>query len=427
MIIFISDLHFVDGSAGEHNVPADAFRIFFCDIAAAANRLVKEGKSIENIKIVFLGDVFDLLRTEMWFDYSAECRPWGSNEAEIEKNGNLILDAIIARNRETFDLIRCDLKKEFDFHVEPERIYLPGNHDRLCNKYPAMRKKIRDCLGIEASEAPFSHSFTDPDHGVFARHGHEYDKFNYEGGLSYGPEDYLRIPIGDPITTELVSKLPYKIMQNPDVEKMDEESRKALERNLQEIEDVRPFSTVIEWLLYQVKKNLSLKEIIECSIDEVVHEFEELPYVKKWYEHHDKWFKFMDEADQIQSFLFLLDKFRIFPSEKMWPLIDKVKGWFAKDDLQAGALKERCDAGVRYVVYGHTHEPLQVPIRIDPDGSAEYVYLNTGTWRKRYYRCAEGQGFIGWKNLTYVTFYTAKERGLNFPSFETWTGTLKSM
>ncbi len=28
MLIFISELHFVDGSAGQHNVPADGFRIF---------------------------------------------------------------------------------------------------------------------------------------------------------------------------------------------------------------------------------------------------------------------------------------------------------------------------------------------------------------------------------------------------------------
>ena len=28
MLIFISDLHFVDGTAGEHNIPTDAFKIF---------------------------------------------------------------------------------------------------------------------------------------------------------------------------------------------------------------------------------------------------------------------------------------------------------------------------------------------------------------------------------------------------------------
>ncbi|MEJ2365241.1 MAG: hypothetical protein P8017_11290, partial [Deltaproteobacteria bacterium] len=60
MLIFISDLHFDDGSAGEHNVPTDAFKIFFEDIAGTADWLTKEGRVIDEIKLVFLGDIFDL-------------------------------------------------------------------------------------------------------------------------------------------------------------------------------------------------------------------------------------------------------------------------------------------------------------------------------------------------------------------------------
>jgi UDP-2,3-diacylglucosamine pyrophosphatase LpxH len=432
MLIFISDLHFVDGSAGEHNVPIDAFRIFFEDIAGTCDWLIKKGRRIDEIKLVFLGDIFDLLRTEMWFDFSVDERPWGDNEAKTEAHANTIFDAIIKKNQDTFDLLKGSLKDQFGPPVEPERIYVPGNHDRLCNKYQGLRDKVCHWLKIPSQRAiPFNHYFENVDYGVFARHGHEYDKFNYEGSTSYKYKDYMRMPIGDPITTELAAKLPWKVMQKDEIKKLPEAEQEALKRNFQEIENVRPFSATLEWLLYQVKKNLILKEVIEDTVDEIIKEFNQLEFVKKWYDHHDKWYDFWDEADKIQSVLFLLEKFKVFPLEKLMPLLQRVKKRFEKDDLLEAAPNEysHLDNRIRYVVYGHTHEPLQVPLHVieDSANSKEHIYLNTGTWRTRYHKCKEGLGFIGWKNLTYVIFYKKEERGMDFPTFETWTGTLKTV
>lgn len=428
MLIFISDLHFVDGSAGEHNVPVGGFKLFFESIAGKCDWLIKKGRPIEEIKIVFLGDIIDLLRTEMWFEYSENEKPWGDNEAKIEAHANTIFDAIIKKNQETFNLLSGNLKDRFDLPVEPERIYVPGNHDRLCNKYQSLRDKICHWLKIPARGVPFEHYFENIDYGVFARHGHEYDRFNYEGGISYKHEDYMRVPIGDPITTELVAKLPFTIMQKDEIKKLPEAEQAALKRNLQEIENVRPFSATLEWLIYQVKKNLTLKEVIEDAVDEIIKEFNQLEFTKKWYDHHDKWYEFWDEADQIQSVLFLLEKFKVFSSEKFMPLLARVKKRFEKDDLLEAALKEysHLDNRIRYVVYGHTHVPLQVPVHVTKD-SKEHVYLNTGTWRTRYHKCKEGLDFIGWKNLTHVIFYKEEERETDFPVFETWTGTLKTV
>jgi hypothetical protein len=87
------------------------------------------------------------------------------------------------------------------------------------------------------------------------------------------------------------------------------------------------------------------------------------------------------------------------------------------------------DSRIRYVVYGHNHTPLQIPIRIvnPPEGPKQHIYLNTGTWRTRYYKCRERLSFIGWKNLAYTVFYTKEERGLDFPSFAIWKGALKTI
>jgi UDP-2,3-diacylglucosamine pyrophosphatase LpxH len=429
MLIFISDLHFVDGTAGEHNVPTDAFKIFFEDIARTADSLIRDKREIEEIKLVFLGDTFDLLRTEMWFDYPETERPWGDNEAKIEMNANTIFDNIINKNQATFELLSSPMKDEFDLPVEPQRIYLPGNHDRLCNQYQSLRAKVCRNLAIPRRTIPFDHYFQDVDYAVFARHGHEYDKFNYEGSISHDYQDYMRVPIGDPITTELVAKLPWKIMQKKKIKKLPKKEREALRRNFQEIEYIRPFSAVVEWLLYQVKKNLTLKDVIEDSVDEVIEEFEQLKFVEQWYEHHDKWDDFWDEADKIQSVLFLLGKFKIFPMEKLMPYLARVSSRFAEDDNLKAAAAEyvHLDDQIRYIVYGHTHEAKQVALRVREDHKdpKEQVYLNTGTWRTRYYKTTEDLGFIGWKNLSYVSFFKKEERGTDVPIFETWTGTLK--
>ena len=194
--------------------------------------------------------------------------------------------------------------------------YLPGNHDRLVNRYSSLRKKVCDCLGIPSA-------WHDPKtlspipmktwrYGVFARHGHEYDKFNYEGGTAYTEGDYQRVPIGDPITTELVARLPYALARRLDaVPGLSPADKQNIIRNFQEIENVRPLSAVIEWLLYQVQQNRTLKEVIEDTVQEVIDYFESLDFVKGWYARHDKWTDWRDEADKIQAFLFLLRHFKL--------------------------------------------------------------------------------------------------------------------
>ena len=79
---------------------------------------------------------------------------------------------------------------------------------------------------------------------------------------------------------------------------------------------------------------------------------------------------------------------------------------------------------------GHTHKSCQVPLMINLNEVSkikEYIYLNTGTWIKNYYECKEDNGFVGWKNMSYVIVYTPDEKPNkhNLSVFETWQGTLK--
>src|SRR5262245_38350994 len=73
-----------------------------------------------------------------------------------------------------------------------------------------------------ASDEPFETTYIDVDHGVIARHGQEWDAFNFEGSEAfklreYVPvplEDYLRVPIGDLIACEIASRIPGVVRDN---------------------------------------------------------------------------------------------------------------------------------------------------------------------------------------------------------------------
>jgi UDP-2,3-diacylglucosamine pyrophosphatase LpxH len=437
MLAFISDLHFADGTAGEHNIRHRAFRYFFDDlitIAANPNNKIKE------VKVVLLGDIFDVIRSTTWLEQPEDERPWGYNEIKIEGHAEKILDAIIQHpeNAQSFGEIQqglAKLKNESPFlESEPRLVYVPGNHDRLCNKYSILRQKVCQAFGITRQQHNpahlFPHRFEEPRYGVFARHGHEFDKYNYEGGDSYTDIDYERVPIGDPITTELVVRLPWELAKRlAPISWLTPVEKETIKRNFQEIDNVRPLAAVIPWLLYQVKRQRRLKEIIEDVVDDVVKDFNRLNYVRLWYGRHDRWTDPFDHADRIQAVLFLLEKFKIFHTERLLSLAEKAKGLFYRDDLQEAAPREffRLDPRLQYVVYGHTHEPLVTPLRTVPafPQPLEHTYLNTGTWRTRHIQATHDDSFLSWKNLTYVIFYREDERPGREARFETWTGTLK--
>lgn len=428
MLVFISDLHFIDGTAGKHNIKPKAFDYFFQDL----NGIIEDANNaIQEVKVVFLGDIFDLLRTCNWFGYPVDERPWGdpNKAAALKVHAETIFDAVIENddNKVSLQQIRDNLAQIKTKVANSEVLYFPGNHDRLVNQWDSLRKKVCDSLGLSHDpQSEFLHFQSFPDYGVFARHGHEFDVYNYEGGPVFGSQDYLQVPIGDPITTELVSRLPYELKQRLDTQPLPPAEKDRIIENFQEIDNVRPLGAVIEWLLYQVKDNPQwLVKLIGETVDKVIKDFNNLDFVKAWFNRHDKWFDPFDKADQIQIALYILEKFNFFSLDKLFSLAAKVGATKFADPLSEAAPDESAllNPSISYVVYGHTHEPLVAPLRIR--GNNEQIYLNTGTWRARYQKSVRDNSFISWKNMTYVIFYRDNERPGRQADFETWTGTLK--
>jgi len=431
MIVFISDLHFVDETAGKQNIPTSAFKLFLSEMKTHSEKTKNKDKEL---KIVFLGDIFDFLRTEEWFKEKEEDRPWGNNTDKMKKRANIILEKIAEKNKDTFKLFsKKNLKNTFK-DTEVETIYIPGNHDRLCWMISDLRQRAIQLLGLNANnEQNFKHFFTDGEHGVYATHGHIFDNFNYEGGSFYTDLDYGLVPIGDPITTEILAKIPYKIMNHVELKnRLSHEKIIQLRRDFQELGNIRPFWATLKWLLYQVNENIAIKDIIEDTVDEVMNEFNDLKYVKNWYKHHDKWYNPFDRADMIQAGIYFLEKFKILSFEKLSGIIEYTIRKISANNDTDGAIKlfSQLNENIQYVVMGHTHFPSQQPLFLrkqDNGRIREYLYLNTGTWIKNFYTCREGYGFIGWKNTNYVVIYTPEEKPNKYdlPVFETWRGVEK--
>ncbi len=225
MLVAISDLHFVDGSVGNHNVPTGAFEnVFLSNIKTLAERV-----KAKEVKLLLLGDIVDLLRTNQWFDLPIVDRPWGKNgiddllhpeqDSVTLQRCAKILGDIYVKNNETFALFR-NLRQHFG-SLPVEIIYVPGNHDRLVNCYPLLRDKICQMMGISSVlsigvDGHFLSSFRAPEYGLLARHGHEFDSFNYAGDDKDSLDGHMEVPFGDVVTTEIAAQLAFLLLPKLD-------------------------------------------------------------------------------------------------------------------------------------------------------------------------------------------------------------------
>ena len=103
-------------------------------------------------------------------------------------------------------------------------------------------------------------------------------------------------------------------------------------------------------------------------------------------------------------------------------------GYNPHDAAREGARREALDAvstaGTRFVIYGHTHVPVQVALAADE--KTEDVYLNTGTYRPGVFRAEDGKSFVGWQRLAYTIVHNEEETAGGcaplVPKFVEWSG-----
>lgn len=456
MLVVISDLHLVDGTAGNHNVSAEAYELWIDEIITLA-----ETQRATELIFLYTGDVFDLIRTEAWFDVALPDRPWGNPainqdplaiSAACRAKAHAILDQVASATRDQLDILGgrapvAALERLDRLHIPVKRAFLPGNHDRLYGVDDGLRQKIDAWLGVspEPMEGLAKHHFLRRDYGLLARHGHEYDVWNFEGraGDALVDSDFLKVPIGDVICAELVAKLPWAIRRELQGAGIESDVVEGVVRRLQDIEDVRPVHAAVQWIYYtaaeirdrsafhpDVKKRVTA--IIEDTIPAVFGEFMEMPFVRAWLGEHDRWTTPFDEADKLKALGALLRHRVSLASVQLFCAAFEKLGLFGDDSLARAALDEAHlqdqRSKIHYVTYGHTHTYEQVALR-KLEGH-EKIYFNSGTWRPRHVQAKNRQDFVGWKEMAYLVFYNEHEDplrrgpGEKGVSFETWSGTM---
>lgn len=453
MIILISDLHLMDGTAGRHQLESGLFEDTLEELGRQATAAISHlPEKDQDIKIVLLGDIFDVIRTERWFledgrnkkiEVPLSVRPWGnSRDKKTESIAFEILSNIIKMNKEILSLLSGREWKRLGFPKRPEVIYIPGNHDRLCNEYPSLRKLVIEALefnGLTYKDL-FPNYYLDKEHGLFARHGHEWDPFNFEGDHQ-NEQSYNQVPIGDVIAAEIASKLPIVVGKKLKEINLPEEDINQICNNFRNLFDVRPMSAIIPWLSFQVKRYDEYGENVQNAINsafrQVGEEFMEIPFVKEWIKKHDRFWNPLDNGDKVQLLGSLLKTFNITNAAwklKLFDLWDTVKEHWTDNKYLAGANKDlqSLPENIQYVLYGHTHDPYKQIIDITKgrkkSEKRERAYLNTGTWRPGYHQSLSENGFSKWKNLTYTIIYKPGEMfagsPVKHPVFEYWTGTI---
>ena len=453
MLVVISDLHFEEeisytipaGDGQEpvrftRNLPAKAFARFVSGLAAEAIR-----NKARRLDLVFAGDIFEITRTPLWWEGAQMlARPFlPANQAGPETDARVlhILEAIAAPGGTVNEALAVFQRLGRGFYIDLPQMterafpvpvhlhFLPGNHDRHANGTPAIRRKVRQLLGMPDSAAPFPNAIPFQVERTLVRHGHEYDYINFNQDLR-GQEriplhlnsaDYMAAPVGDFVALNFAARLGplFRSYHSDEGIRRDPLLRRVYLRIL-EFDDLRPQSAALNFMLNIPNLSFTHREIWSRALEPVakllLDELHDHPFLLTWLDRLDKKWQ-LDTVDIVQGVL-KLQPWSILgvPLGVLQEASDKALST-AETNHQAVALAAResvIQTGeMLYVVAGHTHRPEVALLKSDQHG--ERYYVDTGTWRNRVLATADYTGFGRQKALTYVTIYGPDEDQGNPP------------
>lgn len=434
MLVFISDLHFEDATTGRNNVSSRAFEVFTDD-------LEKFCCDAEEIQLVLLGDTFDLNRSTAWLEPGA-VRPWDMDEGDLDKVEALahqILDKIITINQASLAIMTSWVKRGINGRAV-KFVFIPGNHERLCNIYPSLRAKIRRTLLIPGGDEPFQHVYMNQEYRVFAFHGHEYEPNNFGGIFGknmdfFDSVAYSKLTLGDIISTEFNAQIIYQAqaMKENIARHTTPEELQHFMQQISAIDYVRPASAVFKWLYGCVGEDVHLARYYKKVMGRVVDNVLKLDYVRHWLK--ERWYMrlLLGMVMGLGNFYNAVTGQSVHPAVRIMEFyLKRPYGKHHKRERENDILRDMIARELipqfpdyDYFITGHTHYPKLSAISVLPDGR-EKVYFNTGTWRKVVLHCSQG-GFQVVHQLASVCFYSKKENVFTHSKqvYEFWSGTLK--
>jgi UDP-2,3-diacylglucosamine pyrophosphatase LpxH len=395
LLVFISDLHLTDSLKGTRVTRAQALERFWTRMDVA--------RRDKPAHIVFVGDLFDIVRSRRWLEGSR--RPYLDPSPASVTVVEEIVDATLEREKEFFRMLR-ELVQQNKLKLD----YILGNHDRLLGFAPSARRAIWKAMtGEDKKDVVFPSEMVFPDHGVLAHHGHTGDF------ICYGKDNVA--PIGDAIGLELIVRFPPMLRERltvPDPVELDD------------IDDVRPIYAVPSWVRQLGEYQKGLIGPLHTTWSQLVEEFLSKGFVKDWMKSQRKVLR-LDPGKQLKLLL-ELSTGRIMGKTQDKRLTQVYKlfqhsfdGRFAL--RAAERLAEQKYRGLQYVVNGHSHFPSMTPLG-HINGKAS-VYFNTGTWRTVHQIGTLMSGrptFLAYDAMTYLVFFPDDDPlGRDY---EWWTGVM---
>jgi UDP-2,3-diacylglucosamine pyrophosphatase LpxH len=452
MLVVISDLHFEEEKS--RNIPGDGVHeairaprnIHLKAFTKVFGRLAEQARrdKAKRMDLVLDGDIFELHRTALWFRGNPHgVRPYVSApevDPNLESKLLEILHAINAPDDSAWDVLAAFRRlnqegtfvdengKEREFPVPVKVHYLPGNHDRLADSTPAIRRTIRQFLGLSSSAAPFRHVLTFREERALIRHGHEYDRFNFPLDLRQDEVVPLSLPrqaygeatIGDFITAEVASGIGeiYREYHQDERIVRDPLLRRVYERILA-FDDLRPLHTIPNFLLYMPESGYTPEQIWHGAIRPVMHilleKIHQHPFLVGCLDKMDRR-NWPDPVDVVQGALSQrVWEWQIWDrnplSLEMVQLLSKRLIGLHREEPGPETLAAREESVLEgealFVVCGHTHTPAVRLIGKQPAG--EQYYVDTGTWRQQIPAAPGYTRFGRVKALTYAVIYGPHE------------------
>lgn len=440
MLVILSDLHLTDESTSS-NVHETAFKnILLPEITANAKNY-----SAQEIRVILLGDIFDLVRTDYWVSQVPDSeRPWNgtldpntgmNTHSKVEVHYNNILDKIL-KNHSGKALIEVLNSVKRD-NVYTKVTYIIGNHDRALNVFDSLKDKVKSKI-TNVDEVEFLNVLYAPEYSVLARHGHEWDINNYgyefytkvlnrKANVNrFDSECYKTQTIGEVVTAELMAGFIYELKQQLG------DTNPGLIKQLMEVNNVRPMTDAflwIEWFGRNMLKDDKEKKIILQSLQKSLDNVLKTDLSKAWDNLVEEVFllrgDLTDRFDQLNKFIKGKSFDDLKGSVELFKFFEGIFG-SSKDDYVEGSKKEwefKPLNEIQYVLYGHTHEARYDYFNASVDGAVR-MYINTGTYLPLIQRI-DRNGFSSAYQLTMVFCYNDKEDQTDKrdgSSIEIWNG-----
>ena len=360
MHVFLSDLHMTDADTA--GAVSDGVLTEFL------GRLELLARPGEKTTVVFVGDILELLRSEKWHVLWTKHRsaPWSGMGPKFANFRNGHAEACAIQVAEGIRARYANFSARLKALVQSglfETRYVFGNHDYMVQLSPKLRAIVGDLLALDHDpEKPFSLTYSDDGAAVYATHGHTSDPVNWHREA----EGYWAL--GDAIVLRIVNRFATMACEELGIAPATQTGL-----HLQEIDNIEPLADIplyVRWLAETLATEAQRKKVVR-TWRQVVDEFLAIA-------------EFDDDAgyggSQYQAVrqVFMLSRHVRFA--ELLATAGQLFSAAGTDYAAAARSLQLQHPHYRFILFGHTHEPLLVPQTVI--GGKTSFYVNTGCWRR---------------------------------------------